>query len=136
MSTKRWLVQMEDGVHEVSAEHKYWSGQCRIVVDGQIVDDSHHFLDTGGNHQFRLLGHVCTLTVDVGAFGVDMSLLVDGMEPSQFSRTRLAAAPARAPGARERVIERQVVVARCRYCSELTPVDLPACRHCGAPNYS
>lgn len=33
---------------------------------------------------------------------------------------------------RERVIERQVLVVRCRFCSKLTPVDLSACKECGA----
>ena len=32
----------------------------------------------------------------------------------------------------ERVVERQVVVTRCRYCKELTPVDLVECKSCGA----
>lgn len=39
-------------------------------------------------------------------------------------------APA-APG-REQVIERQVLVQRCRFCQKLTPVDLSACAECGA----
>lgn len=29
------------------------------------------------------------------------------------------------------LVERQVVVMRCRYCSKLTPVDLKACEGCG-----
>jgi hypothetical protein len=29
------------------------------------------------------------------------------------------------------VVERQVVVMRCKYCSKLTPVDLKACESCG-----
>lgn len=29
------------------------------------------------------------------------------------------------------VVERQVVVTRCKYCSKLTPVDLTACDGCG-----
>jgi hypothetical protein len=34
---------------------------------------------------------------------------------------------------REReIIERQVLVMRCPYCKELTPVDLSDCRSCGA----
>lgn len=33
---------------------------------------------------------------------------------------------------REKVIERQVVVTRCGYCEKLTPVDLSACKSCGA----
>ncbi len=33
------------------------------------------------------------------------------------------------------VIERQVVVARCRFCRQLTPVDRPTCEHCGAAGY-
>lgn len=30
------------------------------------------------------------------------------------------------------VVERQVVVTRCRYCGALTPVDLAGCQNCGA----
>lgn len=33
-------------------------------------------------------------------------------------------------------IERQTVVARCRYCRALTPVDAPTCRYCGAGNFA
>ena len=33
---------------------------------------------------------------------------------------------------RERVVERQIVVAHCQFCGELTPVDLTACSACGA----
>jgi hypothetical protein len=33
---------------------------------------------------------------------------------------------------RERVVERQVLVQRCRFCQKLTPVDLSACKECGA----
>lgn len=33
---------------------------------------------------------------------------------------------------RERIIEREVLVMRCRYCAKLMPVDLSACRECGA----
>jgi hypothetical protein len=30
------------------------------------------------------------------------------------------------------VVERQVVVARCKFCRAHTPVDAPMCQHCGA----
>ncbi len=33
---------------------------------------------------------------------------------------------------KETVVERQVLVTRCAHCAELTPVDLSACRSCGA----
>lgn len=36
------------------------------------------------------------------------------------------------PPERERVIERQVIVTRCKFCQNLTPVDLSACKECGA----
>jgi len=32
----------------------------------------------------------------------------------------------------ERIVERQVLVTRCRFCTKLTPVDLTACAECGA----
>ncbi len=36
----------------------------------------------------------------------------------------------------EHTIERQVLVARCRYCQQITPVDLAACRNCGARGFA
>lgn len=33
------------------------------------------------------------------------------------------------------VIERQVVVTRCRFCQQMTPVDGMACHNCGAPGF-
>ena len=35
----------------------------------------------------------------------------------------------------EKTVERQVVVARCRYCGALTPVDGRRCEHCGATGF-
>lgn len=34
------------------------------------------------------------------------------------------------------VIERQILVVRCRYCGQMTPADLNACRSCGADSPS
>ncbi|MFI5301778.1 MAG: hypothetical protein ACHREM_27120, partial [Polyangiales bacterium] len=42
-------------------------------------------------------------------------------------RARVAAHVPNAP----HVIERQIVVIRCRFCAALTPVDLAECRACG-----
>lgn len=39
-------------------------------------------------------------------------------------------------GAPSHTVERQTVVARCRYCRALTPVDAPTCRYCGAGNFA
>lgn len=33
------------------------------------------------------------------------------------------------------LVERHVVVTRCRFCKQLTPVDGPTCAHCGAPGF-
>ena len=38
--------------------------------------------------------------------------------------------------ATEKIIERQVIVARCRFCKELTPVDLEACKNCGGKGFA
>lgn len=35
----------------------------------------------------------------------------------------------------EHTIERQVVVTRCKFCHQLTPVDLERCKSCGAPKF-
>lgn len=34
------------------------------------------------------------------------------------------------------VIERQVIVVRCRYCQRITAIDLAGCSHCGASKFS
>jgi hypothetical protein len=34
-----------------------------------------------------------------------------------------------------KLVERQVVVVRCKFCKQLAPVDLPTCEHCGAPGF-
>jgi hypothetical protein len=34
-----------------------------------------------------------------------------------------------------KVVERQVVVVRCKYCKQYAPVDKPTCEHCGAAGY-
>lgn len=39
----------------------------------------------------------------------------------------------RAPA--ERVVERQIVVTRCKFCRGMTPVDASTCQHCGAPGF-
>jgi len=36
----------------------------------------------------------------------------------------------------EKVVERQVLVARCKFCKELTPVDLEACKNCGGKGWN
>lgn len=33
------------------------------------------------------------------------------------------------------VVERHVVVTRCKFCKQHTPVDGPTCAHCGAPGF-
>lgn len=33
------------------------------------------------------------------------------------------------------VVERQIVVVRCRFCRQLSPVDRPTCEHCGAAGF-
>jgi hypothetical protein len=44
------------------------------------------------------------------------------------------AAPRSEPAAAH-VIERQVLVARCKFCQQITPVDLAACSACGAAKF-
>lgn len=71
----------------------------------------------------------------------------DRVAGEQRARAAQEAEKARAPGPEqpqephqgppaalvvERVIERQVLVTRCRFCNELTPVDLADCKSCGA----
>lgn len=47
-------------------------------------------------------------------------------------QARLAGSEEHVPRGAERVVERQVLVRRCGFCSSLTPADLEPCRSCGA----
>jgi len=140
MARKRWLVRLEDGVHDVSVEHAYWTGRCKITADNHVIETSGNFWDSGSEHQFALAGHVCTVKIEMGALGAKMILLIDGLESSTFVPSGDAGAGGdgsfQRSGEVERIIERQVVVTRCRFCAYLTPVDLDVCRHCGAPTSS
>ena len=40
-----------------------------------------------------------------------------------------------APQQVQHTVERQVVVTRCKFCGQLTPVDFQVCRHCGAGKF-
>jgi hypothetical protein len=50
----------------------------------------------------------------------------------QAARERSGQGPHVIEREREHVIERQVLVVRCRFCQKLTPADLSACKECGA----
>ncbi len=67
----------------------------------------------------------------VVAFGVSFGIL-SAMEKSSRRPGGGGRSREPAPVEREKIIERQVLVARCQYCGELTPVDLVACKSCGA----
>jgi len=58
---------------------------------------------------------------------------------SSFAFAQVHSAPApqpvAAPTVHQVVIERQVVVTRCKYCGHLTPVDLAACQGCGGAKF-
>lgn len=45
------------------------------------------------------------------------------------------AAPAPPPQHVQHTVERQVVVTRCKFCGQLTPVDCQVCQHCGAGKF-
>lgn len=46
------------------------------------------------------------------------------------------AAPLSAAVVSTHVVERQIVMVRCKFCQALTPVDGATCRHCGAGGFS
>lgn len=49
--------------------------------------------------------------------------------------SRGPALPAPSRQIERHVVERQVVVIRCKFCRKLTPVDHATCEHCGAPGF-
>ncbi|MFO0618091.1 MAG: hypothetical protein U0414_36200 [Polyangiaceae bacterium] len=64
----------------------------------------------------------------VGAYHAEQHQL---REAEHRRALELAAASNKVVEKHTHVVERQVVVMRCKYCSKLTPVDLAACEVCG-----
>lgn len=55
-------------------------------------------------------------------------------DPSQQGPSSTGAAVVQTYVERQ-LVERQVVVTRCKFCKQHTPVDGPTCSHCGAPGF-
>lgn len=82
MATKVWTFNLSDGQHTVELDHGQWSGKRLIKVDGELVEESQKFFDTGSEHRFDISGHSYILRIRPGELGglmgFEFELFVDG----------------------------------------------------------
>jgi hypothetical protein len=82
MATRRtWTFDTEGTKHTVEMEHGgVWSlsGYRLISVDGQVIERSGKFWDTGSEHRFEVGGYPCILRIRHHVFGYEYELWVDG----------------------------------------------------------
>jgi len=76
--TKTWIVTLDGEKHVVELEHGYWSGKRVIKLDGQKVDESRKWFDTGTEHRFKINEHQCILRILYRTLHYDYELYVDG----------------------------------------------------------
>jgi hypothetical protein len=78
MAKKNWTIQLEDGRHSVELDHGALSGKRRILLDGQVVEESQKTIDIGSQHTFPLDGHECTVIIRTNGLRFSYDLLLDG----------------------------------------------------------
>jgi hypothetical protein len=63
MAVRQWRLDIP-GPHTVVLEHGFWSGKCRLSVDGTLIEErSGKLWDTGWEHRFELSGVPCIARV-------------------------------------------------------------------------
>ena len=80
MAYRMWQVELDGADHRVELEHRVitMSGKRTIQVDGQVIERSSKFWDTGTEHRFKISGHPCILRIRNLFMGYEYELWVDG----------------------------------------------------------
>ena len=47
MAYRSWTIELDGDRHNVGMEHGFWSGKRAIALDGETVERSCKFIDTG-----------------------------------------------------------------------------------------
>ncbi|WP_373529997.1 hypothetical protein [Nostoc sp.] len=80
MAERTWTFELDDHRHVVEIEHGGPLGTRVIQVDGQMVEDSSKFWDTGSSYPFTIGEHECVLTIERQLINYQYRLSVDGRE--------------------------------------------------------
>jgi len=78
MAYRTWTIEVDGNNHTVAVEHGYWSGKRVITLDGNILEKSRKFWDTGSEHRFDVDGRPCILKIRNSPFHYDFELFLDG----------------------------------------------------------
>lgn len=73
---------------------------------------------------------------DIVLLNAAVSALMVAYDQARMRESLLGPPPGTYAPPSTHVVERQVVVARCRFCRGHTPLDAPTCQHCGATGFS
>ncbi len=78
MARKAWTFQINGTRNTVELEHGYWSSARLITLNGQVIERSNKFWDTGSEHRFEVRGCACILRIRNTSFGFEYELYIDG----------------------------------------------------------
>lgn len=111
MATRKWTINLEDGVHTVELKHGTISGKRSIFVDGKplklLPGEEKKVYDTGSTHPFNISDHDCVVIIRSSGFSFEYELTVDGISVDSGLRVDKEEASRVTPGA---VKTRRVVV--------------------------
>jgi hypothetical protein len=80
MAQRSWAFELGGRRHVVEIEHGGPLGRRIIRVDGQVVEDSSKFWDTGSSYPLTIGEHECVLTIERQLINYRYRLSVDGRE--------------------------------------------------------
>lgn len=78
MGKRVWTIHLEDGQHTVEVERGYWSGKCRVAVDGKETTRGGGMLDDLWTGEFQVGAHRASVEVRYRGVRIVYSLFVDG----------------------------------------------------------
>lgn len=79
MAKRQWTVQLEDGIHTIELDHKYWSGKRLITVDGAVVYEGRQtFIDFGSTHPINVAGKPGFIRIETNGLTFSYDAAVGG----------------------------------------------------------
>jgi hypothetical protein len=90
MAYKVWEPVLDGTTHKVELEHGEITGNRTIRVDGELLEKSNKWFDTGTDHEFQIGGHTAVVSVvlpKIISMHHEYQLTVDGEEVTAGSAT-------------------------------------------------
>jgi hypothetical protein len=76
---KSWTIELGGTQHTIELEHNSITGKRTIRLDGNPVEQSSKFNDTGGTYKIPINGSTCTVLIKTNGITYSYDCLLDGV---------------------------------------------------------